>query len=197
MLAYPLVPGTPLCNVTTTVDLAGLGESLGRFLRVLHQAAPLEVNPAIQFTAWAGVARRQLPQVADLLGAELVDAARTALGQALPQVRSDPVMCHRDLTEDHVLVEADGVASGVIDFGDAGPSPWWHDLVGIWMWGGDVALRATCRADGRELGGDERQLLEFHAVTIAVGDVFHARRHVDAAELVSNEMAILRRVLRK
>jgi aminoglycoside/choline kinase family phosphotransferase len=23
-------------------------------------------------------------------------------------------------------------ACGVIDFGDAGPSPWWHDLVGLW-----------------------------------------------------------------
>ena len=131
------------------------------------------------------------------LGAELADATMAALGQTLPSIGQERVMCHRNLTDDHVLVDLEtGLECGVIDFGDADPSPWWHDLVGIWMWGGDTALGASWSAYGRDLHDNERLLLESDAVTVAVWDVFHATQRRYAGQLVAEEVTILRQVLR-
>jgi hypothetical protein len=65
------------------------------------------------------------------------------------------------------------------------------------MWGGDVALAATCGAYGRALDVDERLVLEHHAVTVAVWDVVHATRSPNRGHLLADEVAILRRVLRR
>ncbi len=199
VLVYPLVPGTALGdvegNVEGNVDPERVGTMLGGFLRSLHAVSPKEVAPATDFQEWGSIASQKLPGLAEILGVELTQKATIALAQSLPPTRTDLVMCHRDLTEDHVLVGDTGLVCGVIDFGDAGPSPWWHDLVGIWMWGGEIPLQATCSAYGRTLDEDERQLLEFHALTVAVWDVFHTSKHHDAANLLPDELATLRRLL--
>ena len=140
VLVYPAVPGTPMAELSTPVDPVQVGAALGGFLRHLHELEPQEVAPAMQVAMWASEARVRIAEVVDVLGAELTGIATNALEQTLPRVRSDLVMCHRDLSDDHVLVDRSGHAIGIIDFGDAGPSPWWHDLVGIWMWGGEAAL---------------------------------------------------------
>jgi Ser/Thr protein kinase RdoA (MazF antagonist) len=199
VLVYPLVPGTPLCDVAAPVDLANLGHALGRFLRALHAGTLREVAPPTDFANWADEARWRVPELVGLIGAELVELAVAALGADLPPVGPERVLGHRDLTDEHVLVDLEtGSVGGVIDFGDAGPSPWWHDFVGIWTWGGEAALRSSCDAYGRHLDDDEQRLLKRHAVAVAVADVWHATRRKAAAEhLASDEVLTLSGLLRR
>ncbi len=189
--------GVPLADADVPVDRLLLAASLGRFLRRLHSIPPYEVAPEPDRATWAAAARRRLPSIEDLLGSELARAAIAALSRNLPPEGPAVVMSHRDLTDDHILIDTStGLASGIIDFGDAGQAPWWQDFVGIWMWEGDEALTALCATYGRHLDHNERLLMEHHAIVVAVWDIIHATQHNDSQHPELDEVSNLRKVLR-
>ena len=174
-------------------------------MRVLHEVTPREVAPPIELDKWAGEAQRRVVALAHHLEPDLLGATVALLGQALPAQANERVLCHRDLSSEHVLIDPNtGLACGVIDFGDAGPSAWWHDFVGIFMWGGDASVSAACTTYGRELDCDERLLLNVQATTAAVWDVVNASEGCDASAIVAGTntdaldeaVEVLRRVVR-
>jgi aminoglycoside phosphotransferase (APT) family kinase protein len=176
VLVYRRIRGIALCDASDHVyhvDRAAIGASVGQFLRALHAVPLHSVAEPVELARWAEDARVQLRTHGSALDAELIEVTNTLLEAELPTVGPELVLCHRDLGDEHVLLDDDGQPCGIIDFGDAGPSPWWHDLVGMWMWGGDAALAAACSAYGRHLTPDERMLLENHAVAAAAWDVVH------------------------
>ena len=195
VLVYPMVPGTPLGEIEDTSGLE-VCEPIGRFLRSLHSLPIVDVAPQ-SLGSLSDFASQRLSDIEKHLGSKLTTVVRSVLGGHLPPVSAERVMCHRDLTDDHVLADlAAHVACGVIDFGDAGPSPWWHDLVGLWMWGGDEAIDSVCRSYGRQLGDDEQQLLEHHALAVAVADAVHASDEADFDLVWPDHLKILVQVLR-
>ncbi len=196
VLVYPIVAGTPLGDVEKTSDL-DVCEPIGRFLRALHSLPIHDVAPQSPGSL-SDFASQRLSDIGKLLGSQLTTVVRFALDARLPPVNSERVMCHRDLTEDHVLVDvAARTASGVIDFGDAGPSPWWHDLVGLWMWGGDEAVDSVCRAYGRQLEGAERHHLEHHALAVAVAEAVQASGEADFRAMWPDHLNTVLQVLRR
>ena len=196
VLLYPMVPGTPLSNVEDTCDME-VFEPIGRFLRSLHALPIRDVAPQ-SLGSLSEFASQRLGDVKKQLGTQLTSVVRSVLEGTFSSVSSVQVMCHRDLTDDHVLIDPSAhVACGVIDFGDAGPSPWWHDLVGLWMWGGDRAIDSVCRAYGRQLEGAEQQLLERHALAVAVADAVHDSQEVGFDLRWPEHLNTLTRVLRR
>jgi aminoglycoside 2''-phosphotransferase len=196
VLVYPVVAGTPLREVEGTSDL-DVCQPIGRFLSALHSLPVGEVAPQ-SLGSLAEFASQRLADIRNQLGAQLTTVVRSALERHLPRAGSEQVMCHRDLTDDHVIVDLGArTVSGVIDFGDAGPSPWWHDLVGLWMWGGDEAVDSVCCAYGRQLEGAEQQLLEHHALAVAVADAVHASSRADFASVWPDHLSTLLQVLRR
>ena len=172
-------------------------EPIGRFLRSLHALPIRDVAPQ-SLGSLSEFASQRLGDVKKQLGTQLTSVVRSVLEGTFSSVSSVQVMCHRDLTDDHVLIDPSAhVACGVIDFGDAGPSPWWHDLVGLWMWGGDRAIDSVCRAYGRQLEGAEQQLLERHALAVAVADAVHDSQEVGFDLRWPEHLNTLTRVLRR
>jgi Ser/Thr protein kinase RdoA (MazF antagonist) len=196
VLVYPMVPGLPLGEIEDTSGL-DVCEPIGRFLRSLHSLPIRDVAPQ-SLGSLSDFASQRLSDIEKHLGSKLTTVVRSVLEGHLPPVSNERVMSHRDLTDDHVLVDlAARTACGVIDFGDAGPSPWWHDLVGLWMWGGDGAIDSVCRSYGRQLEDDEQQLLEHHALAVAIAEAAHASDEADFDLVWPDHLKILVQVLRR
>lgn len=123
------LPGTELA-VSPHADLDAVATAMGRFVRALHDVpvdASLPVDPMRRADA-ADRAARTRTMLDDLAGAGLWSGdpdlkallARADDAPPLPEalVTSPVVTSHGDLYARHVLVDADGRASGVIDWGD-------------------------------------------------------------------------------
>jgi aminoglycoside phosphotransferase (APT) family kinase protein len=122
----PLVPGEELCRLA--VDRTALGASLGAFLRALH-ALPAGELPALEGLPVdpmrradpghrAAMARTALTSLAAL---GLVHEPPYPLLEQAGDVGPDGtlVLVHGDLHLRHVLADATGRATGVIDWGDS------------------------------------------------------------------------------
>lgn len=127
---YGLVPGTPMCDLPRSVDVASTAASVGRFLTALHEvplayavAAGVPGGSGKQwrdgYVAWCATVRRYSAPV--LTGPEQRTVAATFdrfLGDD-DHFTFTPVLLHRDLSEDHLMIDADrGTLTGVIDFED-------------------------------------------------------------------------------
>lgn len=120
------LPGTELA-VSPHADLPSVATSLGRFVRALHDVpvdASLPVDPMRRADA-ADRAGRTRTLLADLASLGLrtpddrLDALLDRAGHAAgPDPTGPLVTSHGDLYARHVLVDGDGLAAGVIDWGD-------------------------------------------------------------------------------
>ncbi|GMU41626.1 MAG: hypothetical protein AMXMBFR23_24920 [Chloroflexota bacterium] len=125
-VAHRLVPGEPLrtAGAPRGRARAALCEAIGRFLGTLH-ATPLPAarrHGAREVDLWAANYAPLIAQVLPALGpagrAWLTARVEAFLG-AGGTSRAPRVLIHADLSGDHLLVDAEGVLSGVIDFADA------------------------------------------------------------------------------
>jgi aminoglycoside phosphotransferase (APT) family kinase protein len=160
---YERLPGTPALLADTTpvaddpgaVDTDLLGRCLGRFLRTLHRCdaavaaalgVPADDDPARD--EWSAVA---IADVA-LAVAEGHLPARTAstwtghLAVTPPPFAGAARVVHADFAAEHVLLDDDGVASGVIDWSDAVLGDPAIDLAGLFHWT-DAALLDAALAE--------------------------------------------------
>jgi aminoglycoside phosphotransferase (APT) family kinase protein len=135
----PLIPGVELAHAgLDAVARVPAAAAIGAFLRALHapgvadhvvavareHRAALPVDPnrrsePLVLRERAGARVRRLRDA----GADVdADALLAVLDAAVAVGRSDrrPVLLHGDLHVRHVLVSPDGVATGVIDWGDTG-----------------------------------------------------------------------------
>lgn len=123
------LPGTELA-VSPHADLDAVATTVGRFVRALHDVPvdptlPVDPMRRAQAAERAARARTMLDDLASAgvwtrdadLGA-LLDRADAAPPPADAVVTSHLVTSHGDLYARHVLVDADGRPSGVIDWGD-------------------------------------------------------------------------------
>lgn len=157
-VGYPAIPGEPLTAALFQALVIGhdvtaerMAAQLGAFLSGLH-TCPLEVarDCGVPESAHAPVEQiTQQYQRAQTLVYPALDAAeRTFLDRLfsafLEDVRQEPwtpVLCHGDLSSDHILVDRSnaGQISGVIDFGDmaigdpAGDFVWRHEYGAVFF----------------------------------------------------------------
>lgn len=124
------LPGTELA-VTSDVDEVAVAVAIGRFLAELHSlpADPeLPVDPFGRADAASRAirARDVLAELAEL-NSEDVDSVLSD-GESAGPPPTETVLSHGDLYSRHVLVDEDGQASGVIDWGDLCAAPRSVDL---------------------------------------------------------------------
>lgn len=132
------LPGTELA-VSQHADVEQVAATMGRFLRTLHDQPvdpSLPVDPLRRSDAAdrAVRARRLLAGLADAHVVHPHPKVDALLDEAEGLGPSDapPVTTHGDLYARHVLVDADGRASGVIDWGDVCAAPPAVDLSFVW-----------------------------------------------------------------
>ena len=146
--AYPLLNGEEVAvQPMSRAARVELGTTIGGFLRTLHDPATLAaVDPRGDLPLDPG-RRANMTSVDDRLATGITHAAAagftlTAVEQAaMADVRAaamaadadpTPVLVHGDLHVRHVLVDAPGAVTGVIDWGDACRAPALLDLVVYW-----------------------------------------------------------------
>ena len=172
------LPGQSLLHAAS-LDPVTTGATLKRFLRALHQPAPVDAprNP------WRGVpleARtaalhqhlQQLDSVVDRAAVlSLWDRALSATAWPGP-----PLWLHGDLHPGNLLV-SDGHLSGVIDFGDLTSGDPATDLAVLWMLPRSMRWRLEAGA------GDEPEALRMRARgwALALGLAYLAHSRDDAA----------------
>ena len=129
---------------------------LGAFLRALHDVdvhiaaeagAPPDDDPTLE--EWSAQA---VEDVARARGEGLIDAETSASLQrylgAAPVGPYRPTLVHGDLAAEHVLLDADGSVSGVIDWSDAMIADPALDLAGFFHWGGAEMLAEALETYG-------------------------------------------------
>lgn len=150
-LISTLVPGTSLGTVREQVsggDIEALVRALGPLVRQLHRL-PMQ-NTRVLVPTWERFVGRLRERHAacaanqhdwHALPEHLLDQIEAYLPpiEMLVDERSDPLLLHCDLNEDHLLGLFAGehwTLTGIIDFGDATAGDWFYELValhiGLW-----------------------------------------------------------------
>ena len=87
-----------------------------------------------------------------------------------PSIAKPPRFQHGDLGVEHMLVDRDrSEIVSIIDWGDAGWGNRIADLVGLWAWGGDRAVRAALPEWGQTLASDDWTRLRQWGIAYAIG----------------------------
>lgn len=175
-MVYPLLKGTQLCALPDTVklDATVFGQQMGQFLRALHNQ-PMDEDPEpFSFHEWTEFVLKHLDTIDAHIDTPVGDAIRELLKRPLPDFDSLQVLCHMDLNDEHVLIDAlSGRATAVIDWGDAEPGPWWFDFTGLWLWGESKALDAALSVYGRKLTNSETAWFQQHALIVSIGSLYY------------------------
>lgn len=199
---YRLLPGAPAGG--RTPPPAQAAERLGAFLRALHatpaaaaRAAGLSDQPRDP-ARMAARAREALPRAREVLPAALLAPALAALADVPAAPRGPFVVVHNDLGPCHVLVDAAGLPSGVIDWSDAALGDPASDFVGVLGWLGPRGLAQALAAWGGADGhvADRAFVHRVRHTTLAVGVLVaaHAQARADAEE-VADAADLLRHAL--
>ena len=149
-LAHPLLPGAPLIEVDPGVR-AGLAPATGAVLgRLMAAVAGLPAPPGVQLddtapSIWLDEARELHGRLEGAIPAAHRAAVRAFLDAPPPPAAAhgSSVLCHDDLGIEHVLVDADGTVTGVIDWSDAAVADPAGDLGRIHRDLGPAALDAA------------------------------------------------------
>lgn len=146
-LAYRMVPGMPLIELPES-DGGLVAGQLGAFLAALH-AAPGElfehlVTPDVEPLAeWLEEAAEGFDAVRRHVPAGLDPAITEFLSEEPPAEPRSLVFSHNDLGIEHVMVDASGTATGVIDWTDAALVDRAYDFGLLYRDLGPNALRAA------------------------------------------------------
>jgi aminoglycoside phosphotransferase (APT) family kinase protein len=176
-VGYALLRGDPLIDCAVdSVDPVDIGNQLGAFLQRLNAVAPSR-RPRIfhdHFPASLIDFRRELEESAVALPAQLARECAALLGRTPPLDEGPPQFQHGDLGAEHILVDRQrGRITAIIDWGDAGWGNSVADLVGLWTWGGDRAVRAALPPWGRSLSDDDWVRLRMWGAAYAIGSAYY------------------------
>jgi len=176
-VGYALLPGEPLVECAAhSLDSAAIARQLGAFLRLLQTTAPTRKPPTYhdQFPSDLVDFRRELDESSVALPPLIAEACRIALGRQPAVDRGPPRFQHGDLGVEHILVDRRrGEIVSIIDWGDAGWGNRIADLVGLWAWGGDAAVRAALPTWGQTLGSDDWTRLRQWGIAYAIGSAYY------------------------
>jgi aminoglycoside phosphotransferase (APT) family kinase protein len=116
-MGYPLIPGRPLTVADDWRGLAGV-------LRELHGFPVDVVREVLGDADWRGYYERLWTDIAERALSLLDNDLRVVLTEAYRVFLAGdwdftPVLVHRDLAAEHILVDDDGRVVGLIDFEDA------------------------------------------------------------------------------
>ncbi|MDR7187170.1 aminoglycoside phosphotransferase (APT) family kinase protein [Microbacterium trichothecenolyticum] len=172
LFAYRRLPGTPLLhtNVRHTRSVErGLVEVLGA-LRTLDAARHLPLD-AYPNKDWHQDAIRHFQDVRDYLSDSQVQLVEAFIDQEPPPARAATIPQHNDLGAEHILVDARGHLTGIIDWTDAARTDPARDTGSIYRdLGGRSAFRIS-EALGRPITDDEAMRIRFHARCRWIEDV--------------------------
>jgi len=154
---HPRVPGSPaLGRPLPPARRRPLAAALGGFLRRLHatpralaRAAGVPPDDDPGRDEWAAQALADLRSARD--DRHISAAAARAIERLLerrPVAPGRRCLVHGDFAAEHVLLAADGAASGVIDWSDAMLGDPALDLAGLVHWGGPAMLAEALPAYG-------------------------------------------------
>lgn len=126
-MGYPMLPGRPLDQVRglSRAEIEALLVQIVDFLDALH-AIPIS-GPVVRVAGWPMLPASRYPHPA-------ADRARAYLNANPIAPDRQGVLLHGDLWPGHVLVDLEGRAVGVIDFGDLEIGDKAKDLVGLVVW---------------------------------------------------------------
>jgi aminoglycoside phosphotransferase (APT) family kinase protein len=183
--AYRLLPGEPLITVPgDRLDPAAIGTTLGGWLRRLHASTPTPppARTPDHFAECIGEYRGMAEQCRPHLPEALYAALWALLAPSPPPFAGPTRFCHADLGAEHVLVDpAAARVTAVIDWGDAGWDDPTTDFVGLWAWGGDIAVNAAIATYGEALSPANWRRLRLRSACYGLGmlhyGVFDARPH--------------------
>ncbi|MEE6272084.1 phosphotransferase [Georgenia sp. MJ206] len=175
-LAYPLLPGRPLLDLpeVARARATAVGARLGAVLAVLHavpadDVAGLVAHDATALEEWLADAAEHHAAVAGHLAGHVRPAVRAFL-DAPPPSAGQPVLSHNDLGIEHVLVDAGGHVTGLIDWSDAALVDPARDLGLVLRDLGPAALDTALTASGHEDRGLPERAL-FYARCGALEDL--------------------------
>jgi aminoglycoside 2''-phosphotransferase len=176
-VGYAFLPGEPLVECAAdSLDCTAIARQLGAFLQLLQTTAPT-AQPRIyhdQFPSDLVDFRRELDESSAALPPSIAEGCRIALERVPVIDREPPRFQHGDLGVEHVLVDRRrSEIVSIIDWGDAGWGNRIADLVGLWAWGGDGAVRAALPAWGQQLGSDDWARLRQWGIAYAIGSAYY------------------------
>lgn len=200
----PFIPGTELADAGLPDDRrTALGATVGAFLRRLHRPenVPLGIDASRRAGArlWTDPWQRTDPSVIAPRARRTVDrlvavgamaadddvAAVLTEGGRLGPATGEPVLSHGDLHVRHVLVDADGSPTGVIDWGDVCLADPAADLMF-----GYLALAGRARDAFREAYGpvSAEQELRARVLAVHVGAALAEQATTDAMTAIAAEV---------
>ena len=176
---YERLPGEPALRRGAELPRRReVAHVLGVFLRALHDVdvlvaaeagAPPDDDPTRE--EWSAQA---IEDVARARGDGLIDAAMAAALQGYLRVAPAgayrPALVHGDLAAEHVLLDAAGSISGVIDWSDAMIGDPALDLAGLFHWGGAEMLSEALETYGG-CGAETVARARWFAACRAVADI--------------------------
>lgn len=176
-VGYPMLRGDALIDCPVdSIDRTAIARQLGAFLRRLNAAAPT-APPRIyhdQFPENLIDFRQELDAATIALPTHIAAACRRLLSTTPAPDDAAPLFQHGDLGAEHILVDRSrSRITAIIDWGDAGWGNWVADLVGLWAWGGDAAVRAALADWGRALSGDGWSRLRLWGAAYAIGSAYY------------------------
>jgi aminoglycoside phosphotransferase (APT) family kinase protein len=176
-VGYARLPGDPLVDCAAdSLDRDAIARQLGEFVRLLQSTAPTPRPRTYhdQFPSDLIDFRRELDESSVALPPAIAAACDAALARAPAIDEEPPRFQHGDLGVEHILVDRHrGAIVSIIDWSDAGWGNRIADLVGLWAWGGDGAVRAALPAWGQTLGSDDWPRLRQWGIAYAIGSAYY------------------------
>ncbi len=176
-VGYRFLSGEPLVDChADSLDNAAIARQLGVFLRLLQAATPTRKPRTYhdQFPSDLIAFRQELDESSVALPPAIAEECRMALERAPVIDREAPRFQHGDLGVEHILVDRDrSEIVSIIDWGDAGWGNRIADLVGLWAWGGDRAVRAALPEWGQTLASHDWTRLRQWGVAYAIGSAYY------------------------
>ena len=193
---YERLPGTPaIGRELTAAQRSSIARTLGSFLRVLHEVdasavgLPPDDDPTRE--AWSAQA---VEDVDAAVQAGVLDGERSASLKrylaAPPAGSYVPCVVHGDLAAEHVLVEANGAVSGIIDWSDAMIGDRALDLAGLVHWGGQEILAEALATYGA-CDPDTIARARWFAACRAVADIVFGLDEQRAEYVAAGERALV------
>jgi aminoglycoside phosphotransferase (APT) family kinase protein len=194
---YPLLPGCPLADADCDATPA-LAVAVGRFIGAL-QAFPIERALELgvpggtaddwrrEYDRWYSATRPLL--VEPLTPRELATVDRTVAAFLTDErhFRFRPVLAHRDLGPDHLLIDpATGDLTGIIDFEDASIGDPAFDFTGVLR-----PLPAALSAYAGQVDETFLERVRFYQFIVPLHEVRYGRE-IGSPEHVANGLSALR-----
>jgi aminoglycoside phosphotransferase (APT) family kinase protein len=168
---------------------------MGAFVSRLHQVPLARVEGLVRrdaepMSAWLAEATRNHAEIAALLPGTARARVERFLGRRPPAEPRTVVFCHNDLGTEHILADAAGAVTGVIDWSDAALADPAHDLALLYRDLGPDVFDLTVASYEGHWDGPSRARALFYARCALLDDIAYAVR-TGAGEDVRRALAKL------